>query len=651
VIGKELKGCGDLLLLPENRQITYNKTLKLTTVRYLFIAFICLSLNLVVFVQEASGQQQYTEHKVQRKETFYFLSQKYGVTIDEIRAANPGLKQLKHGRIIKIPKIEKRIEKRGGDVISHTIAPGETLYSVSRRYGVTINQIIELNPWSDKTFTSGKVLVIPVPGGTPHARSASERQSGIYHVVTRGETLFGLSQTYQVPMSDIIRDNPKLEKNPVKTGDTLYIATDKKPEEKAGRESVRVSEEKEISEGNCIPLKNIRSENDPVRIALLLPLMLESNLDMNAGFLSSGMIANTENETFQTDSVGQKKGLIQFQGSSENFIHFYEGVLLALDSLKESGISVDLQVYDTEQKSSRVKSLVSGGKLDNVDLIIGPVYPNEQREITDYAFRKEIPVISPLSGSDEITRHNPFFFQVNPTRDHINKKTSEYIVSAYKGSNILVIQNGIQESTAEEVMADLKKELALLPVNGGSTTISFCDYRKKGFSGMKEMLEKGRRNIIVLHSTNEPDVSSVVSNMKYLTDEYDITLLGTNRFPQFESINPDLYHQAKLEFLTPYWADLKDNTTRSFVFKFRDYFKQEPNQFSMQGYDITFFFVKAMVNFGKDFRSCLPYATSDLVQGSYHFSKLQSGGYINNGLSVIHYTPGYEILRKKVIIK
>ncbi len=153
--------------------------------------------------------------------------------------------------------------------------------------------------------------------------------------------------------------------------------------------------------------------------------------------------------------------------------------------------------------------------------------------------------------------------------------------------------------------------------------------------------------MIVIPSDNEAEVSVAVSNIKSLASSYDITLIGSNRYPQFESINPESFHLGQLEFLTPYWPDYKNNeVTRSFVNKFRHYYKGEPNQFSMQGYDVTFFFIKALSDFGHDFRDCIPYASAELVQGTYHFARRPEGGFINHGLIVVQYTENYQVVRK-----
>ena len=84
--------------------------------------------------------------------------------------------------------------------------------------------------------------------------------------------------------------------------------------------------------------------------------------------------------------------------------------------------------------------------------------------------------------------------------------------------------------------------------------------------------------------------------------------------------------------------------------EFRKHFHTDPGNFGMQGYDVAFYFLNALKNYGKDFEECLPYQQVHLTQGSYIFEKQSPfGGYMNQGVSVISYQPNFEVVRKRVI--
>ena len=659
------------------------------------------------------GEARIILHKVQRKETFYFISRKYGITIDDILAYNPGVSQLKRGDTLRIPQWGKSTTQpvlqneeqplKPGTSVTHWVQPGETLYSISRKYGVSVasildenpdsqklkpgmrltisagndksavsaknterfiehtivrgetlyavckkfgvtaERLLELNPGLNKTFKAGNVILIPEKVAEPEKVIVDDEPTSVRHVVIHGETLYSLSKHYHVEISDIIRNNPVLESRTPRLGDTLLIVN-------TTIDADPMEEERKIarSEADCMEVKRNPSGRGSIRIALLLPIMLETNLYLNSEFRSVKKSEEPDSEAVEGETMSAKKEtFIQFHGNSENFIHFYEGALLAVDSLRAGGVKVDLDVYDTEQKTSKVSSLVSSGVLDQADLIIGPVFPDQQKAISAFASGKGVPVISPLSASDEFTQKNPLFFQVNPPREFIARKRAGYVISAFINSNVLVLKTNSGSADAESEAGYLNDELREKGGLAQGTTVRIIDYQQEGFSGLKSSLSKDRKNVVVIPSDKEAEVSVAVSNIKALASEFDITLVGSNRFPQFDSINPDHFHQGKLEFLTPYWPDFSRPVARSFVNKFRTYFKAEPNQFSMQGYDVVFFFAKAMHDFGPDCVNCISFTDAELVQGNYHFERLSPGGYLNDGLHVIQYTPHYQVVRKK----
>jgi len=600
-----------------------------------------------------TGRDSQITHFVQPGETLYSISRKYGKSVSLILESNPEAKELKPGMRLTIPATASQPEKTTAseEYREHTIQPGETLFYLSRKFNISAEQLVEMNPSLAKTCKVGTLIRIPVKVAASSSPAGKNGKVGVRHVVKPGETLYGLSQEYQLSMGEIIRSNPFLEQRPPHTGDTLVIMSG--GERGKFGENVNDLQEKPESgfSSECIPGK-ISNHGKTYRVALLLPLMLETNRALNSELLNGEFKEEDEAGISVSDTLrtGKKSvSQMQFHGNSENYLHFYEGVLLAIDSLQQMRINLDLDVLDTEQKSSKIKSFLSSGVLRNTDLIIGPVYPNEQKEIAEYAMKNKIPMVSPLSPSDDITKGNPFCFQVNPTKEYISGKTTEYLVSAFKGSQILILQTDKSGNEAESVASELKDKIAKSNGVSHSTTVKICNFSKDGFVALRDDMNKDRKNVIVVPSGNEADVSVVVSNMKSLVSAgYDITLIGNSRFSQYESINPDHYHHSQLEFLTPYWPDMSQPVTHSFINKFRLYYKTEPNQYSMQGYVVTFFFMKALSDFGKDFRDCIGDEKAGLVQGTYHFVRVPSGGFVNNGLSVIQYLPSYEIIRKRV---
>ena len=106
----------------------------------------------------------------------------------------------------------------------------------------------------------------------------------------------------------------------------------------------------------------------------------------------------------------------------------------------------------------------------------------------------------------------------------------------------------------------------------------------------------------------------------------------------------------KLHYIDPYWIDYSDPVTVDFIQKFKNTFLTEPDNFGFQGYDVTFFFLNALYDYGRNFEDCLPYMQVDLKQGNYRFEKVSPfGGYMNQGVSVISYQSDFDVVRERII--
>jgi hypothetical protein len=105
-----------------------------------------------------------------------------------------------------------------------------------------------------------------------------------------------------------------------------------------------------------------------------------------------------------------------------------------------------------------------------------------------------------------------------------------------------------------------------------------------------------------------------------------------------------------LKYINPYWIDYKNNSTIEYFKKFISNFGTEPNSYGVQGFDAAWYFLNAIHFYGKDFEDCLPYLKVNLVQGNYYFKRVSpSGGYMNQGVSVISYNRNFEVERQIVI--
>jgi len=168
---------------------------------------------------ERTAGRLYILHRVEAKETLYSLSRRYHVPVDEIMAANPQVKEgLKIDAIVKIPGTEKTEPQPGN--AKHIVQPSETLYAIARKYGVELEELASVNGLEGYNLKVGQELIIPAVKNQKTRQASGDAKN--IHIVKDGETLYSISRTYNVGIDEIKRWNG-LTDNTLKPGQTLTI--------------------------------------------------------------------------------------------------------------------------------------------------------------------------------------------------------------------------------------------------------------------------------------------------------------------------------------------------------------------------------------------------------------------------------------------
>lgn len=170
-------------------------------------------------------------HQVDEKETLYSLARRYGTTVDVIVQFNPSAKEgLSIGQVLKIP-YTKRAAGTASSGGMHKVTEKETLYSISRMYGVSIEEIKEWNNLSSNSLSLGQELIIkktdtqPVTAQSTTTTNEVNIQPGVHQVAPK-ETMFSISKQYNITIDDLKRWN-HIEGNELKIGQLLFVAPPK----------------------------------------------------------------------------------------------------------------------------------------------------------------------------------------------------------------------------------------------------------------------------------------------------------------------------------------------------------------------------------------------------------------------------------------
>lgn len=169
----------------------------------------------------------YIIHRVEAGETLYALSRRYHVDVNNILKANQDLDEsIKIGQEIKIPVLNENRNPSGDERIVHVVKSGETLYGLSRKYNVPVGNIKKWNSLTSNTISIGEKLVIRVDQAMASSiekeKEKRENNGKIIHLVNPGETLYSISRKYNSTVDDIKEWN-HLENNTLFVGQELIV--------------------------------------------------------------------------------------------------------------------------------------------------------------------------------------------------------------------------------------------------------------------------------------------------------------------------------------------------------------------------------------------------------------------------------------------
>jgi len=595
-------------------------------------------------------------HIVRKGESLYSISKAYGVSQMEIAMENPDIYLgIQVDQALKIPA--KDLPEKGKDVqfIHHIVKKGETLFGLSKRYKVSIEEIANVNADLESGLVLNQEVLIPKRDGVDTTQVVAQSDSSLYifHQVKPKEGLYSISKLYNVPIKTIEELNKEVLSGGLKFGTVLRIP--KKVDEKTqvatkkGNET-NVIKNQNVSQNDIYSAPrvkcdtfNYRASKRVFNISLLLPL-LRDVVDLDsvelAAYESEGNINNSSES-------------VKISSRMHNFLDFYQGFLLAVDSLKRDGLSVNISVYNTSKDVNDSKKLLNEKGIKESDMIIGPVYPELLQPFADFSRINRINIISPLSQNDALLKNNPYYFQVNPS---MSVQFDEFIskVNLCSDQNLMLVyeDDTLSKEASEKYKEKIKNRLNQC---NNSDSVHFKEMTYKPGIISTEIQEKlnqsmtdQKENIFIIPSENEAFVSDFLSHLFALTTYYNykVKVYGFPRWQRFKNVPVDYFYKLNINLFTTYFVDYNRKDVKSFIDNYRHYFRAEASQYSFQGYDIGLYFLKALKSYGVDFKYCLPNLKVDLLQSKYRFIQNSSvDGFDNKSIFLIRYTPDFDIVK------
>lgn len=528
-------------------------------------------------------------HVVAKGETVYSIAVAYKTTVEEIYRLNPGSEQgIKVGSTLQIPK-----QKTPSGYSNHTIELKETLFSVSRLYNITVDDIKSANPGLDEdTFKTGKTIRIPIYSATEDTNRKNGYANPFFeYKVGKGDTLYSIGKAYNVSVETLYNLNSHLNEG-LKEGMILHIP------KKQVEDLSTIAKDEVVQAQTAAKSK----KEDIIKVGILLPFLEE------------------------TGSVQKDK-----------IMEYYEGFLLAVKDMKERGLNAEIYTFDIGGKDTkRLENLLGTNEMNNLNLIIGGISKQQIDLLTRFSKKTGIKYVIPFESRDTEVESTPNIFQMTTSHVSLYDNVISAFISKFGNYNIIFVSESGSDNDKSDFVSELKKELT----KGGiqfKTTASTTSQ----INDIKNVLSATKKNILIPTSSSEISLRRLTATLKSLPDGSDINLFGYPEWQTYSQLTSNLY-QYNTHIYTIFFLDEHQRGVQEFVNEYKKWYNisliNSYPKYGFLGYDTGLYFLGVLNKYGSYFENNIPQFKAPTLQSAIHFKQVNNrGGFINKGLYFVNY--------------
>lgn len=541
-------------------------------------------------------------HTVKKGETIYGISKEYGISIDQLLEYNPSARDgLKTGQELVLPVADSKDDSAIAEAdlaaakkkTYHTVRKGQTLYGIAKSYGMTVDELLALNPGIDSAkYAPGTVLRLNARTALPAAQSTVTTQS--LDIVT--------------PTGDAHTDKEAKSKKSDKKSKSKKSSA---KEKKRAKEQAQVAEDTSADSGVAAINETVDNEEEKeLKIAMILPFMLSDNHQSKQAKL---------------------------------YTEFYKGFMLAADTLSHRGKPVKIFVYDSASSLDTVNKVMSLPEMKDMTVIIAPDESDQLSAIASKATPNGTFVYNLFAIRDSLHLTNPNVMQANIPHDEMYASAIENFINRFDGYTPVFITHISGKNDKSEFTQSLKAALTERGVE--YKEINYPNYLSA--SDLKELASDGKY-VFIPASGSRTDFNKFCSALKTFKgenpDQESVRLFGYPEWVTFRGDAFDSLCDLNSAIYSRFYNDTNSYPARNLNASFRRWFGNEmidavPSQGAL-GFDTGYFLIRALRdNDGDLSRRISPY---EGIQSAFDFTTVEGddGGMVNDALYFVYFRPG-----------
>ncbi len=579
----------------------------------------------------------------------------------------------------------------------YTVVKGDTLYSLSKRYNVTIDQLTAANPALSEGLKAGQNIKIPQRATTTEkSKKSAKRNKKLFrnYIVRKGDTMYSIARVYGVSVATLMADNSNIDPAHLAVGQTLLIRRSEIGTVTEQDNRNQIEEHKSVM--NSVANQQysyhvVHSGEDATTIAKKFNTTVETLLSMN-GFDSeqrvregliikvpkpqaSELTPEQSSEATPADTLPQQSAqsskfkvlaateraevalmlpLTTSERRQTNYIDFYQGFLLGANQLRLSGYQSHIHLYNTAHDNDKIAQIIDSGELKDMNLIVGPVYEDTLIPVVRHAQKRSIPVVSPLANLTHIQGDN--LFQMSPRAESKYNK----VKNLFDGSNRVVVITS--DTTDKDFEAEVMQMLQEVPYTTHKYIYehpSVIEKREKARaqgaevapspSDLSPLMDSEQNTLFVILAGTEVEVDRILAalasaNISLTARSIKVApyrVFGNNKWNRYRNIDRSLFFSNNVVMLSTYHTDRNIDKVGKFSAEYTAAFGSLPSLYAYRGYDAAMIFIRALYDSIEHNLSGENFAP---LQTPYHFIQdPKSGVHVNSEWIRVNYNNNFTI--------
>ena len=426
------------------------------------------------------------------------------------------------------------------------------------------------------------------------------------HKVKRKETVFGIARQYDIQIDELIQANPEMRQPDyeLKKGDVIRIPYPKgtAPAEVAPSPTVQTPTTSSVVTSSSADDVRERA----IRVGVMLPLH-------------------------------------NINGDGRRMVEYYRGILMACDSLKKIGISVDLHAWNTPEDGT-ISTALTDNAAAECDIIFGPLYSKQMDALSNFVAAHDIRLVIPFSINAPQLLTNRNIFQIWQSPTNINDATIVHFLEKFSNYHPVFIDCNDSTSKKGIFTFGLRRQLESRQIEYSVTNLKSTENTfAKAFSQTKP-------NIVILNTGRSPELGvafAKINGLKYNMPNLSITMFGYTEWLMYTRTHLENFYKFNTYIPSVFYYNPLSSQTERLEQKYRWNFHSDMQQalprFALTGFDHAYFFLRGLHKYGKSFNGAAGMFGYAPVQTPLVFERMGNGGLQNHSLLFVHYTPEHRV--------